>query len=571
MDTFRDIYGEFAFYEFNGGYYFDDKRDFYKETAQAQKIWIDEAFKNFLKKKIKNADSKYSIYEGLEVVQLVDIASRYYDKEAIYDLVQLILNIVGNIQGMGVDWLCDKKVDKVKIEYKENKWDCLKIACDNVNAVEVFKCVYEKFQNEILVPFEIKTLEKNFMNYIAIPTNSCSNIEEVPSSKNQFALARTLEMQLKHLGIECVYDKKNCYVYAKLEGDKEIPSVGFIAHMDTSEDAKDSPIHPLTISNYNGEDVVYNGNTILKVSENPDLLNHIGKTLITTDGNTLLGADDKAGIAEIMGMLEYFKYTNEPHGDIYVAFTPDEETGKSMDYLDRNIFNPKYAYTVDGEYLGEISYENFNAADVDIYIKGLNVHPGYSKNKMINATLIASTINSLLPKREIPAKTDAYDGFYHLHKMNGTVSEAYMKYLIRDFDMENFNSRIEVLQGIVDRLNKRYGNCIKMNVNIRYKNMREIIEANIEIVEIAKRAIEKEGIVPYVKPIRGGTDGTRLSFEGIPCPNLGTGAHNFHSNQEYVCLEDMEKVKDILIGIVKEYYLVFKNDKDKTILKNLNK
>jgi len=568
MDIFREIWASFAFKEFNGHPTFDDSRDFYSETVQAQKEWIDEIFDNFLRKKIQEADSSYKLKKDLGVIDLVRIASKYYDKEAIFTLVDFILNIAGNIQGPSICWTCNENVDKCIIDYKNGNWYSLKTS-ENVSAYEVFKYVYEKFQNEIMLAKEIRTLENNFMNYISIPTNSCSTSDTFPSTKNQFALARTLEMQLKHLGIECFYHKYNCYVYAKLEGDKEIPSIGFIAHMDTSEDAKDSPVHPLIISNYNGSDVVYKNKTILKVSENPDLLNHIGETLITTDGNTLLGADDKAGIAEIMGMLEYFQYSNEPHGDIYVVFTPDEEIGKSIDNLDRSIFNPKYAYTVDGEYLGEISYENFNAVDVDIYIKGLNVHPGYAKNKMINANIIATTINSLLPKREVPARTSDAEGFYHLHKMNSTVSEAYMRYLIRDFDIENLRNRINILKEIVDKLNKRYGNCIEMKINERYMNMKKIINQNIEVIEIAKKAIEKSGVKSYEKLIRGGTDGTRLSFEGIPCPNLGAGGHNFHSTEEYITLEDMEKVKDILINIVKEYYLAYKMDKD--VVKKIKK
>ena len=410
--------------------------------------------------------------------------------------------------------------------------------------------------------FDNKLLDR-FMEYVSIPTNSDSNSCNVPSSIEQVYFGKKLYNELQKLGINSIYDNLHGYVYAKIEGDKDIPSIGFISHMDTSEDAKDDNINPLIINNYNGEDVTYNNKVILSVKENPDLLNHIGKTLITTDGTTLLGADDKAGIAEIMGMIEYFKNSNEPHGDIYIAFTPDEEIGKSVDYLDRNLFNPKYAYTVDGEFVGEISYENFNAADVTIKIHGNNVHPGYAKNKMINSLLIANRINNLIPKYETPSNTEGYYGYYHLHNIRGTVAETEMLYLIRDFDETIFQRRIDYVKKIIKELNNHFNNCIELDLNMRYKNMKEVIDDNIEIVEIAKRAIEKVGVVPYVKPIRGGTDGTRLSFEGIPCPNLGAGGHNFHSNQEYVCLEDMEKIKEILIGIVKEYYLSFKEEKNK--------
>lgn len=562
MDNFRDIYGEFSFKDFNGHPSFNDRFDFYSETVQKQKAWIDEILKNYLIRKIKEMEPSY-VCNSLNVVDLVNVVSIYYNQEAIYNLVHVLLNIIGNIQGMSVVWTCNENVEKYLIEYNSGKWDALRTS-ENVSAQEVFKYVYEKFQNEIMVIKNIRTLESNFMNYISIPTNSCSTSNTIPSTRNQFALARTLEMQLKYLGIECIYDKDSCYVYAKLEGDKDIPSIGFISHMDTSEDAKDCPIHPLIINNYSGEDIIYKNKTILKVSDNPDLLNHVGETLITTDGNTLLGADDKAGIAEIMGMLEYYKYSNEPHGDIFVAFTPDEEIGKSIDNLDRNIFNPKYAYTVDGEYLGEISYENFNAYDVEIFIDGVNVHPGYAKKKMINANIIATTINSLLPKREIPERTCDYEGFYHLHKMHCTVDKAYMLYLIRDFDKQNIKNRLEILTEIIEKLNKRYGDRIQMSVTERYMNMKEIIDENIEVIEIAKKAIIKTGVKPYEKLIRGGTDGTRLSFEGIPCPNIGTGGHNFHSTQEYISLDDMEKVKDILIGIVHEYYLTYKKEEEIT-------
>lgn len=546
MDNFKDVYS------INFG------EDFYKLSIKKKKEMFEKKFKEYLTNKVwlKN---KLGFYENLSIYRLVELASDYYGDEAVADLVHVVLNFAGNLQGYHIVWYSS---DTPELENsfeisKDGKWSSFKTPL-NESYVDIFNFVYNNFEKNF-VNYDNKLLNR-FMEYVNISTNSDSKSQEIPSSINQIYFAKKLFFELQAMGLSPIFDKNYGYVYAKLDGDKDIPSIGFISHMDTSEDVKDDNINPLIINDYYGEDITYEGRTLLSVKDNPDLLNHVGETLITTDGTTLLGADDKAGIAEIMGMIEYYKNNDEPHGDIYIAFTPDEEIGKSIDYLDRNIFNPKYAYTVDGEYLGEISYENFNAADVTITIQGNNVHPGYAKDKMVNALLIANMINSLLPKNEIPENTSDFEGFYHLHRLNGTVSESRMFYLVRDFDKNNFQTRIDILKEIVDKLNKQYGNCIEINVEYRYNNMKEIIENNIEIVEIAKRAIEKAGVIPYVKPIRGGTDGTRLSFEGIPCPNLGAGGHNFHSNQEYVTLENMEMIKDILIGIVKEFYLTYKKE-----------
>lgn len=551
-----------AFSDINSKFYKENIRNsFYKLTTYEQKNIVDRLIRQYLKGKICYEMNSYVYNNNTTTTDLVLNAANLYGSEAIYDIVHFILKIVSNIQGYDVEWRFEELNEKkVILDIKNDKWNLLTTDY-SIDSVDLFNYIYDKFQNEFLKEMSSKNIFTNFFKYVSIPTNSNSSSKEVPSTKKQFNLAKVLVEQLKSLGVdEYIFDSENCYVYAKLNGNKDVPSIGFISHMDTSEDAKDCPINTIITNNYDGEDVVYNGNTILKVSENPDLLNHVGKSLVTTDGNTLLGADDKAGIAEIMSMVEYFVNNDVPHGDIYIAFTPDEEIGKSLNFLDRNIFNPKYAYTVDGEHLGEISYENFNAADVKIEINGKATHTGYAKNKMVNATLIANTINTLLPN-EIPANTEGYEGFYHLHKIKGDISHAEMLYLIRDFGKQNYYKRLEILQAIVDKLNEKYNNCIKITIHERYKNMYNVLKDNMEVVDFAFKAIEKVGIEPYVKPIRGGTDGTRLSFEGIPCPNLGTGGHNFHSNEEYIALEDMAKIRDILISIVQEYYLAYTTEK----------
>lgn len=563
MSDFREIYSMLKFENIED--------NFFNLTTYEQKKHIDCLIRQFLKGKICYKKGVYLYDDNKSTIDLVKEASFLFDKEAIFDLSHFILNLMGNMQGWTIDWLCNENLNGERIQFAKNddgKWNRLSTE-EDVDAVVVFEYIYDKFQNEFLKEFSHNNIFNNFLRYIKIPTNSDSKSKEVPSTENQFKLASILEHQLKCLGVdECIYDKEQCYVYAKIKGDPNIPSVGFISHMDTSEDVKDNPILPLTINNYNGKDIVYSANSILKVDDNPDLLNHVGKTLIMTDGNTLLGADDKAGIAEIMGMVEYFKTNSCNHGDIYVVFTPDEEIGKSTNFLNRNIFNPQYAYTVDGSDLGEISYENFNAADVFIEINGVETHPGFAKDKMVNALLLANMINELLPKEEIPANTEMYEGFYHLHKMSGDITHVEMFYLIRDFDRENYYNRIEVLKSIVDKLNEKYNNCINIKINARYKNMYSVIKDNMEVIDMGLKAMEKLGITSKVVPIRGGTDGTRLSQLGIPCPNLGTGGHNFHSKQEYIALDDMEKVRDILVGIVKEYYLTYKNEKNVYKVKN---
>ena len=391
-----------------------------------------------------------------------------------------------------------------------------------------------------------------FLSYIKIPTNSKSDVDFVPSTDSQRALAEKLVSELKELNVDEVYfDKNNCYVYAILKGNESLPKIGFISHLDTSEEVTDVNVNPKITYNYDGKDVKLKDNTILKVGEFPDLKSHIGKTLITTDGNTLLGADDKAGIAEIMNMLEYFKENNIEHGDIYVAFTPDEEVGKGTEKFDLDRFKVDFAYTVDGSEVGEISYENFNAATVKIDINGISAHLGSAKNVMINSTLIANEIINNIPN-EHPENTDGREGFYHLDSINGNCSNTKLQFKIRDFDLSNFNLRKKKFEEIVNNLNIKYNDCIKLVIEDTYYNMKEKIVENIQVVDIVNEAMKNLNIEPQVLPIRGGTDGAELTYMGLACPNLGTGGHNFHSIYEYICLEDMVISSEILIEIVKK-------------------
>ena len=395
------------------------------------------------------------------------------------------------------------------------------------------------------------TVLERFLKYIKIDTASSSLSEETPSTQNQRLLANQLKEELTSLGAEVKYDEERCYLYAILKGDEFLPKIGFIAHLDTSEDAKGENITPNIINNYNGQQIALNTSNVLSSDEYPDLNNHVGKTLITTDGTTLLGADDKAGIAEIMTMLEYYSSTDEKHGDICVAFTPDEEIGRGMDYFDYKTFGSPIAYTVDGSTLGEVSYENFNAASAKIEIEGKSCHCGSAKGIMVNAILIANAIMSSLPN-ETPSTTEGYEGFFHIERVNATVSSATLEYLIRDFDKANFERRKKLLTEIVEKLNVKYNNRIKLTIKDSYYNMRNIIEHDMSVVEIATEAMERVGVSPKITPIRGGTDGADATYNGLPCPNIGTGGHNFHGTHEYIALEDMEKTTEILIEMVRE-------------------
>lgn len=408
------------------------------------------------------------------------------------------------------------------------------------------------------------SLLDRFFKYISIDTTSDSSKDNTPSTKSQLEFAKLLIDELNSMNIDDIYfDGKNCYVYARLKGNEKLPKIGFVSHLDTSENAKGNNIKPQIIYNYDGNDIVLNNNQVISSEMYPDLKNHKGKTLITTDGTTLLGSDDKAGIAEIMEMLEYFSSNNVEHGDIYVCFTPDEEIGLGTKNINYDIFKPDLAYTVDGSSLGEFCYENFNAANVNIEINGFSVHTGEAKGKMVNAIHVATMINSLLPN-ELPENTEGYDGFFHLSNLEGNVSYAKMKYLIRDFDKDNFEKRKKLLETIIGQLNNKYNDCISYKTTDLYFNMYEVINRNKGLIDNTISAMKNVDVDPLIIPIRGGTDGTEISYNGIPCPNIGTGGHNFHGVHEYVCLEDMEKTVEILISIINQF------SKNKTLINKSN-
>lgn len=399
---------------------------------------------------------------------------------------------------------------------------------------------------------------ERFLRYIKIDTASSEDAVDVfPSTKKQFDLARLLVEELKELGIEAELDEKYGYVYASIPDntDEELKRVGFIAHMDTSPAMSGTNVKPRIIENYDGGDIVLNEDLsiVTAVKDFPELKAYIGKTLVVTDGTTLLGADDKAGVAEIMMMASFFmKHPEIKHGKICIAFTPDEEVGRGMDFFDVDRFGADYAYTVDGGALGEISYENFNAAGAVLTVYGRSVHPGSAKGIMKNAILLAQEFQSMLPANERPECTEKYEGFYHLNGMSGSVEKAVCEYIIRDHDRKLFEERKKVFLGIADKLNSKYGEKIfDAELKDSYYNMREIIEGHMDIVDRVFVAMKTLDIEPEVDPIRGGTDGARLSFMGVPCPNLGTGGHNFHGKHEFVCVQSMERTVELLLEIVK--------------------
>lgn len=399
-----------------------------------------------------------------------------------------------------------------------------------------------------------KVVEK-FLNYVKFDTRSDEESNTVPSTSKQLALAEELVKELKEMGMRDVSLDSNGYIMATLPGNtnKSTPVIGFIAHMDTSPEMPGSNIKPRIIEDYNGDDIVLNEeqNLVLRVEESPEIKDYIGNTLITTDGTTLLGADDKAGIAEIMAAIEYLiEHPEIKHGDIRVGFTPDEEIGRGADHFDVEKFNADFAYTMDGGAIGELEYENFNAASAKVTIYGRNVHPGYAKNKMINSMLIAKEFIGMMPEDETPAATEGYEGFYHLVSMSGGVEETQLSYIIRDFDAEKFEARKAFVQNAVNKINEKYGlGTVAVEIKEQYRNMKEKVEPVKYIVDIAFEAMESVGVKPLVKPIRGGTDGARLSFMGLPTPNIFTGGHNFHGRFEYIPVQSMEKAVKVIVKI----------------------
>jgi len=405
----------------------------------------------------------------------------------------------------------------------------------------------------------METVVEKFLRYIKFDTKSSEESSTIPSTRGQIELGKELAKELEKMGLSEVSVDDKAYVMATLPSNmnKTLPIIGFISHMDTSPDISGKDIKPQFIENYDGKDIVLNQekNIVLKVKDFPEIKDYIGKNLITTDGTTLLGADDKAGIAEIITAVEYLIENPQiKHGTIKIAFTPDEEIGDGADYFDVKKFNADFAYTVDGGAIGELEYENFNAAGVKITINGRNVHPGSAKDKMINSMIIGSELVSMLPKNEVPEHTDGYEGFYHLVAFNGSVEETKMQYIIRDFNMEKFQERKATMKNIVKKLNDKYGESIvKIEVNDQYYNMKEKIEPVKHIVDTAFNAMKEVGVVPKVVPIRGGTDGARLSFMGLPTPNLFTGGHNFHGRFEFIPTFAMKKAVEVILKIIDIY------------------
>ena len=399
-------------------------------------------------------------------------------------------------------------------------------------------------------------VEKRLLKYVSYWTTSDEECRQIPSSERQFELGKVLEQELRDLGLEKVTLTDHCYVYGLLPATKgyaDKPAVGFISHMDTAPDFSGKDVKPQIIPDYDGNDVLLKGSgAYLKISDFPTLKTLKGRTLITTDGTTLLGADDKAGVSEIMTAVEQIITEKIPHGDIWIGFTPDEEVGSGADLFDLDYFKAKFAYTVDGDYEGEVAYENFNAASASFEINGVNVHPGEAKDIMINAALVGCEIASLLPENETPAHTEGREGFYHLTDFSGDIAHAKVNYIVRDHDKATFEKRLDTLRGIEKKMNEKYhADTVKLNIQHSYSNMLEVIEKNEYVVAIAKKAIKNVGLEPVSRPVRGGTDGARLSFMGLPCPNLGTGGYGFHGPFEHISVEGMDTAVSVIKEIVK--------------------
>ncbi len=396
-----------------------------------------------------------------------------------------------------------------------------------------------------------------FVRYVTVDTESDPNSPSTPSSQNQWDLANALAQELKDIGMSEVSIDEHAYIMATLPSNVEhhVPTIGFISHFDTSPDFTGANVKPRVIENYDGEDIVLNKdqNIILSPKEFDDLLLYVGNTLIVTDGTTLLGADDKAGITEIVSAMEYLiKHPEIKHGPIKVGFTPDEEIGRGAHKFDVAKFGADWAYTMDGSQIGELEFENFNAAGAKITINGKMVHPGCAKGKMVNSMYIAQKFIEALPGEETPEKTDGRDGFYHLHHLSGDVEQTQLHYIIRDHDWSRFEERKALMHQIAEDINKDLGiERVAVEIKDQYFNMREKIEPIMHIVDLAKEAMEIAGITPIIKPIRGGTDGSQLSFMGLPCPNIFAGGHNFHGRYEYVPVESMIKASEVIVNIVK--------------------
>jgi hypothetical protein len=394
---------------------------------------------------------------------------------------------------------------------------------------------------------------ERFINYTKFDTQSAEDSQTVPSTSKQLIFAKYLKEELEHEGLEDVEMDEKGYIYATLKSNvkKEIPTIGFISHYDTSPDASGANIKARVVKNYDGKDIVLSEGIISSPSKFPELKAHIGEDLIVTDGHTLLGADDKAGIAEIVQAMCYLRDHDEiKHGDIRIAFNPDEEIGMGAHHFDVEKFGCEWAYTMDGGDLGDLEYENFNAASAIIHIKGVSVHTGYAKGKMLNASRLACEFNAMIPDTELPETTEGYQGFYHLLGMETRTEEAKMSYLIRDHDREIFEKRKDFMEACAAKMNEKYGeDTVKITIKDQYYNMKEKIDPNMHVIDIVLQAMQETGVPPKVEPIRGGTDGAQLSFKGLPCPNIFAGGVNFHGPYEFVSIQVMEKAVDVIIKI----------------------
>jgi tripeptide aminopeptidase len=403
-----------------------------------------------------------------------------------------------------------------------------------------------------------------FIEYVTIDTESDPNNPAFPSTKKQWNLAKILEKELNQIGLQDVELDKNCYIMATLPSnlDYEVPTIGFISHIDTSPDFTGKNINPKIIENYDGKDIILNKekNIVLSPDYFEDLLQYKGQTIITTDGTTLLGADDKAGVTEIVSAMEYLiKNPTIKHGKIRICFTPDEEVGKGAHLFNVEKFGAQWAYTMDGSQIGELEYENFNAASAKVTITGKIVHPGYAKGKMINSMLMATEFIGSLPANEVPEKTSGYEGFFHLHDIYGNVEQTVLEYIIRDHDLDLFEKRKYLLQKIAFDFNERLQqDAITVEIKNQYFNMKEKITPVMHIVAIVEEVMNDIGITPLIKPIRGGTDGSQLSYKGLPCPNIFAGGHNFHGRFEYVPVESMIKATEVIIGIASKVAYKYK-------------
>lgn len=403
-----------------------------------------------------------------------------------------------------------------------------------------------------------KHITNRFIKYVTIDTESDPNNPTFPSTEKQWDLAKLLEKELKEIGLQEVELDENCYLMATLPSNLnyEVPTIGFISHIDTSPDFTGANVKPQIVENYQGNDIILNEkeNIILSPDYFDDLLKYKGQTIITTDGTTLLGADDKAGITEIVSAMDYLvKHPEIKHGKIRICFTPDEEVGKGAHLFDVEKFGASWAYTMDGSQIGELEYENFNAASAKVTINGKIVHPGYAKGKMINSLLIANEFIAAIPAEEVPEKTDGYEGFFHLHDSNGSVEKTVLEYIIRDHNLDLFEKRKYLIQKIAFDMNAKLGQeLIHVAIENQYFNMKEKITPVIHIVDIVEEVMNDIGIQPLIKPIRGGTDGSQLSYKGLPCPNIFAGGHNFHGRFEYVPVESMVKATEVIMGIAQK-------------------